>query len=468
MLVKNKCSPCAQAFWGLSGLLTVPVVLRLTGSDDPVPATHVDVVSGTAAVCGVIAELFILKAILAYEAECQQAGRALRKLRSGSGTRTATPCKGSGGGGSPGASPATTVPRTRSSSNAATLRKSLLRADGGVANSTASASAKATVVATAGDNDTTAGAAETRRMGEEETEDDGSCSDLDAEEEEDEGGGADDNAMPPALFSPRAASAAVIVMGLTLAATGFFLLMAVEYMPDLPSRLLYCCLSLTCLVIGASCTHGLGGHLAYAKNARGGKSAWSFFQPFAGGTAFVATQAVGWSLFACTLVYLVVFLQLLVRGLAYCVRCWALGAGVMMFATQLCLGVSLLTWRGTVSAKKLVQLSKGGASLAGTLLPVLMLYLPVHAFFGVWAASFALLPFRWATAAWLSFAVPYVAFTFAGAPQETGWRTWPSLQAWVSSNLEASLTFFFGHVEVLKDGAEPLDPAHKYIFGAWW
>jgi hypothetical protein len=54
----------------------------------------------------------------------------------------------------------------------------------------------------------------------------------------------------------------------------------------------------------------------------------------AGGTAFVTTQAISWSIFAATVVMLVVLLQQLVAGVAHCFQCWALGAGTCMVMAQ--------------------------------------------------------------------------------------------------------------------------------------
>ena len=53
-----------------------------------------------------------------------------------------------------------------------------------------------------------------------------------------------------------------------------------------------------------------------------------------GGTAFVTTQAISWSIFAATVVMLVVLLQQLVAGVTHCFRCWALGAGTCMVMAQ--------------------------------------------------------------------------------------------------------------------------------------
>lgn len=160
--------------------------------------------------------------------------------------------------------------------------------------------------------------------------------------------------------------------------------------PPPAHRVLYCCLSLSCLLIASSSTYGLGGFLRYGKS--GGESAmqqragaqaggpgssgsrsrsgspvrrrrprrsrgpgaadqplrgdalepasgsdeqgWQFFQPFSGGTVFVATQAAGWSLFSASAVVIVVLVQQLVAGVANCLQCWAISAGTLMIAAQ--------------------------------------------------------------------------------------------------------------------------------------
>jgi hypothetical protein len=79
-------------------------------------------------------------------------------------------------------------------------------------------------------------------------------------------------------------------MGALLAVTGLALLLTLEYLPDVASRVLYCCLSLSCLLISASTTYGLGGFLIFVKGEKRSDTMWQFFQPLKGGPAFVATQ----------------------------------------------------------------------------------------------------------------------------------------------------------------------------------
>lgn len=261
-------------------------------------------------------------------------------------------------------------------------------------------------------------------------------------------------------YRPVLASAVVVVLGLLLSITGFLLLMALEYMPDLPSRVLYCCLSLSCLLIASSTTYGLGGHLRYGSRTQS-SAMWQFFQPFAGGTAFVTTQAISWSIFSATVVMLVVLLQQLVAGVAHCFRCWALGAGSCMVIAQTMLGISLLTFRNPKhTASKLIRAASGALAppkqgWMGANMPVLLMYLPVHTFFTLWVLSFVFLPQRVAVGLWVSFLVPYYLFTHWGNPAHTGCRQWPWLMRWFEANVEGALQHWFGSLTVVYDG----DPA---------
>ena len=51
--------------------------------------------------------------------------------------------------------------------------------------------------------------------------------------------------------------------------------------------------------------------------------------------AFVATQALGWVLFSVSLIGLSWLIMQVAAGVAYCIRCWAIGVGSIMFAAQL-------------------------------------------------------------------------------------------------------------------------------------
>ncbi len=81
---------------------------------------------------------------------------------------------------------------------------------------------------------------------------------------------------------------------------------------------------------------------------------WSFFQPFRGGTLFIATQAVAWLFFATCLLLFGWAIYAAVLGVAHCVGCWAVATGLTMFATQVLLGTSLFLFRGGAAATRKV------------------------------------------------------------------------------------------------------------------
>ncbi|GIL79509.1 hypothetical protein Vretifemale_8826 [Volvox reticuliferus] len=313
------------------------------------------------------------------------------------------------------------------------------------------------------------------------------------------------------------ASLLVFVMGLALSVTGSVLLLALEHLPDTGTGVMYCCLALSCIFIGASSTHGLGGYLRHCAGAassagaavlRGGANAaaaaatvaagamhgssssssssgvhdssggsadvsgavaaadqedeadvapsWRFFQPFQGGSVFVATQAIGWTLFSSTVVAVLLLAKELVAGVGYCMRCWALAAGALMMATQLVLGISVLTYQHRRQARKLLQpvLHHPRASFvraAGLVMPVVMMYLPLHVSCSLIASAFALLPPGQATAVVLAVLLPYFAITLRGHPAHSGCRRWEWLCRWFSREVEGSLAWWAGRLVVIRD-----------------
>ena len=54
-----------------------------------------------------------------------------------------------------------------------------------------------------------------------------------------------------------------------------------------------------------------------------------------GGAWFVATQGLGWGLFSISLVCLCWLILQVVAGMAYCIRCWAIATGTVMFIAQM-------------------------------------------------------------------------------------------------------------------------------------
>lgn len=71
---------------------------------------------------------------------------------------------------------------------------------------------------------------------------------------------------------------------------------ALDAVAGTPARLLFTALAAVCIVVSAPLTHGLAGRLRHQDEA------WQFVNPGRGGVAFVALQAVGWTLYALSLV----------------------------------------------------------------------------------------------------------------------------------------------------------------------
>lgn len=46
-----------------------------------------------------------------------------------------------------------------------------------------------------------------------------------------------------------------------------------------------------------------------------------------------------------------------------------------------------------------------------------------------------------------------------------GKREWPAFKAWFARSLQPALNAWMGDVDVVYDGASPLDPSNKYVFG---
>lgn len=81
---------------------------------------------------------------------------------------------------------------------------------------------------------------------------------------------------------------------------------------------------------------------------------WSFFQPFTGGTLFIATQGVGWAFFAACILLCGWGMYAALLGVAHCVSCWVLATGFSMFSAQLAVGTSVFLFKGGASATRKV------------------------------------------------------------------------------------------------------------------
>lgn len=68
-----------RVLWAASAAATLPIFMpRLQQRLPLIPHTHVDVVSGAAAACSFIGELFMLKALLVYQSTEKKASDAHR------------------------------------------------------------------------------------------------------------------------------------------------------------------------------------------------------------------------------------------------------------------------------------------------------------------------------------------------------------------------------------------------------
>nr|AZI70899.1 acyl-CoA:diacylglycerol acyltransferase 2.3 [Lobosphaera incisa]QIT07021.1 type-2 diacylglycerol acyltransferase DGAT2C [Lobosphaera incisa] len=275
------------------------------------------------------------------------------------------------------------------------------------------------------------------------------------------------------LPSKRSSSAAVVAMGVLWAVMGGALLLATEYLAEQSTREMYYILSGICLLIGATTTHGLGGKLRHdtAREA-GAESApsWQFFQPFRGGTWFVATQALGWVLFSLSIMGLIWLISQVAVGVAYCMRCWAWAVGAAMFTAQLVLGMSVLTFNARPLSRKVLSVVGPVKPIRRVpwltaWLPILMFYTPIHCFVFVLTLTFMVMPPNFAVAFWVGSLIMYYSLTSGMEPHHTGRRQWPACRKWLTANLQDSLESWFGSVEVVREGDQPLDPNGKYIFG---
>ena len=240
-----------------------------------------------------------------------------------------------------------------------------------------------------------------------------------------------------------------------------------KYCPSLPPsqpvtcfRLLYCSISVICSLTAASTTHGLGGFLRHGQNT-GAKHTWRFFQPFVGGRVFIATQALGWSLFSLSLVFFIAVVREVVKGVAIAIRIWALVSGGTAVVTQLVLGLSVLTFRPGSKERWIPYLR----DLFLENLPVLLMYTPIHLVCTIWILCLTFFPPLPVVVFW-SVVIPIYYFrSNKGNPQHTGCRKWPEFQSFIGPYVEKSLNRWFGRAEVINASGKKLDPKGKYIYG---
>lgn len=89
------------------------------------------------------------------------------------------------------------------------------------------------------------------------------------------------------------------------------------------------------------------------------------------------------------------------------------------------LGLSLLFFQGK-AARQLIRTASASLQIStaqswlGLLMPIVLMYTPVHVFFTLWTLSYTFLPVKWAVSLWVAFLVPYYGFTVVGHPHHTG------------------------------------------------
>lgn len=137
----------------------------------------------------------------------------------------------------------------------------------------------------------------------------------------------------------RQLAALVVVLGCALAATsGALAVASVAAVRTRCLQLIYLGLSAVSLLVAANSTHGLGGWLRWRHAPpQHGASSWRFFQPFRGGTAFMATQGAGWAFFCLALAGLVTASRMVAAGAVQWLHhvSWATAAAVLAAQTLL-------------------------------------------------------------------------------------------------------------------------------------
>mmetsp|Transcript_33836 Transcript_33836/g.86473 ORF Transcript_33836/g.86473 Transcript_33836/m.86473 type:complete len:522 (-) Transcript_33836:538-2103(-) len=273
---------------------------------------------------------------------------------------------------------------------------------------------------------------------------------------------------PLSGLAAYAAACGVVGSGALLSLLGVSLMTYLDSLPDLPTRLVYCALAAACLVISASCTHGLAGDLLHGDDAGRG---WKFFQPGVGGALFVATQACAWILFSLAILGVGAIARAAVQGMVHHISAdLHIGTGIVMVVGHVVLGGSLVVFRSrskagppqrgaakTPAAKRKTKLSAHLLSSA--------LFLPAHAFGGAVVLVFALLPFQGAALLWLSLLMSYFGLTGWGEPAHTGRREWDAFRMWFESNIVDAMDACVGGVQVLRTSSAPFPTSGKYVFG---
>ena len=201
-----------------------------------------------------------------------------------------------------------------------------------------------------------------------------------------------------------------------------------------------------------------------AKLTSHGISTWKFFQPFRGGTVFVATQAAGWLLYSAALALVLWGIGATTLGFMLSVQAYAVAAiGATGVAAQIAIAISLLAYN---SHEVALQLPKAAdiKSLASSIAIVILLYLQVHVVVAMFVLSFLALPPVQAATLWVGGLAVYYLTTGFDA-EHTGSREWPRFRNWVGVQSQRVLPSLLGSFQVCAAPGAKFDREKRYVFG---
>lgn len=190
---------------------------------------------------------------------------------------------------------------------------------------------------------------------------------------------------------------------------------------------------------------------------------WKFFQPFRGGTVFVATQATGWLLYSAALALVLWGIGASTLGFMLGVQAYAVTVGATGVAAQIAIAVSLLAYN---SPETVLHVPKAAEikSIASYTAIIILLYFQVHAVVAMFVFTFLTLPPVQAAAMWAGGLTIYYAATGFGA-EHTGKREWSRFRNWVGIQAEKMLPRLLGSFQVVAAPGAKFDAGKRYVFG---
>jgi hypothetical protein len=268
------------------------------------------------------------------------------------------------------------------------------------------------------------------------------------------------------LGSPAARAALVCLLGLLWAVLGAALLLAAasrQLAGSGPARGAAHAAAAACFTVAVASTHGLGGHLRH----RRGDAPWRFYNPWAGGAIFVATQALGWFFYSAALAAVLWAAAAAAAGAAHgLARGGATAAAAAALAAEALLAGSLLAYAPALKrpAPPLRERVRSLATAARNVCVIALLYNQVHILLAVVLLSFAAAPPLLMLALWAGGLTIYFALTGAGAEVD-GRRDWPAFRHWLGAAAEEALAAALGSFEVRAAPGAVFESNKKYVFG---